>query len=155
MLKNILLAVVVFTVVFYGHRFVQGYFGEQALEALPFEQHSLEQGQQIAQTNGKYILADLSAIWCPSCRKLDEEVFSSPIVADTIMQEFVYVRMEYDSEEGKAFAKKFDLQGFPRVLVLTPQGERISELPLVFNATAYNANLQKVLTALKQGPVAQ
>ncbi|MFC3122848.1 thioredoxin family protein [Agaribacter flavus] len=144
--KNILLLLVVISVVYFGNRTIQSHLGEQALEALPYEVHTLQDGLAKARAENKLILADYSAIWCPSCRKLDTQVFSNTEVASTIQNNFVYARLDFDSEEGQNFAQKFNLTGFPRVLVLDVDGNKIVEMPLVFDPSAYNTNLNKVLS---------
>ncbi|MGQ8366983.1 thioredoxin family protein [Glaciecola sp. 1036] len=149
-LSKIALLLVVITVVFFGNRMLQGHLGQQAVKSLPFEIYNYEEGLQEAQRANKLILADYSAIWCPVCRKLDEQIFSTEQVSQKIADSFVYIRLEYDSVEGKAFAKKFDLQGFPRIIALQPDGNAITELPLVFDPVEYSNNLQKVLSSLSQ-----
>ncbi|GLR72438.1 thioredoxin family protein [Agaribacter marinus] len=143
--KNVLVLLIVISVVYFGNRAVQSYLGQQALEALPFPVYSLEEGKQKAKQSDKLILADYSAIWCPNCRKLDQRVFSHPDIADTVKKNFSYVRVDFDSDEGQAFAEKFKLMGFPRVLVLSANGDKIVEMPLVFDPKTYNDNLQKVI----------
>ena len=135
----------VFSIAYFGHRMVQSHLGENAVEALSFPIYTLEEGLKVAREQNKFVIADLSAIWCPSCRKLDEEVFANDLVSETISNEFVYVRLEHGSEAGVAFAKKHDLQGFPRILILENSGEKVIEMPLVFEPTIYNSNLQKIL----------
>ena len=137
----------VFSLFYFGNRVIQTNMGEKAVDALSFTVYSMEQGVAKAQSENKLILADYSAIWCPTCRRLDEEVFAKELVATSINDNFVYVRLEYDSPEGKAFAKKHDIQGFPRIIVLDINEEKLVEMPLVFNPEEYANNLGDVLSA--------
>lgn len=130
---------------FVGHRYIQTGKGEKALGALSFTNHTLQQGLNVAKNENKLVLADYSAIWCPTCRKLDEAVFADAQVSNAINDNFVYVRLEYDSDAGIAFAKKHDIQGFPRILVLDVNGEKVVEMPLVFNPNEYAQNLMEVV----------
>lgn len=149
-LLNVLIIVAVSAVVYFGNKTVQSYLGEAAVNDLSFPIHSLEKAREIAQRDGKLVLADYSAIWCPSCRKLDTQVFANIDVAKTINDNFVYTRLDYDSEEGANFAKTYDLVGFPRVLVLDTKGNKLTEMPLTFEASEYKNNLSKVSQQLSQ-----
>lgn len=144
--KNIVIIVVIVVVLYYGNKGVHTYLGKQAVSGLSFAVHSLENAKEIAKNEGKLVLADYSAIWCPSCRKLDTQVFTNIDVAKQINEYFVYARLDYDTDDGAAFAKKYALVGFPRVLVLSTVGDKLAEMPLTFNPAEYKSNLIKVNT---------
>ncbi|MBT1452245.1 thioredoxin family protein [Glaciecola sp. XM2] len=146
-------ALLVFSLIYFGNRFVQSYLGEQARANIPIEVHTLQVGLDQAKAHNKLIIADYSAIWCPSCRKLDSQIYADLKVAETIDSHFVLVKIEHDSAQGEMFAKQYGLTGFPRVLVFDQDGQRMTEMPLTFDAQAYNANLQKVVHAYSR-PVA-
>tara|TARA_R110000868_G_scaffold271248_1_gene530680 strand:- start:177 stop:494 length:318 start_codon:yes stop_codon:yes gene_type:complete len=74
---------------YYGNKTVQTYLGQQAIDETGLEVLSLEQALEIAKSSNKLVLADMSAIWCPSCRKLDKQVFSDEQVKIQINQNFV------------------------------------------------------------------
>lgn len=130
--------------VYYGNKALNSYWGEEAVGQYAFEIHSLEDAKVLAAEQGKLVLADYSAIWCPSCRKLSTQVFAQDSIADSIKQGFIYARLDYDSEAGQQFAAKHELVGFPRVLVLNAVGEKVIEMPLTFEANEYLQNLNRV-----------
>ena len=123
---------------------VQTRLGESALEATGLEMRSLEEAQALAAKENKLVLADMSAIWCPSCRKLDKEVFSNDSVKAAIDERFVFARIEYESDAGKDFMTRYAIRGFPTILALNPDGSLVSQLPLTFDPAAYAANLKAV-----------
>jgi thiol:disulfide interchange protein len=147
---KVLIIIAIVALVYFGNKGVQTYLGKQAVNDLPFTIHTLEEATALAREEGKLVLADYSAIWCPSCRKLDEQVFSNEQVANNIQANFIYTRLDYDSTEGAVFAKKHNLVGFPRVLVLDTFGERLDELPLTFDSSEYTRNLSKAAAAYSQ-----
>ncbi|MEM0912067.1 MAG: thioredoxin family protein [Pseudomonadota bacterium] len=130
---------------YFGHNYTQTYLGKEAIKALSFPKYTMQDGLELAKSENKLVLADYSAIWCPTCRRLDKEVFADETVSKTISDRFVYVRLEYDSKDGVAFAKKHDLQGFPRIIVLDTAGEKIVQMPLIFDPMEYAANLMNVV----------
>lgn len=109
---------------------VQTRLGQSVLEKMTLERHSLPEALAQAKAENKLVLADMSAIWCPTCRSLDKHLFSNPEVQAKIEQQYVFARIEYESEEGEAFMEKYDVHSFPTLLVLTSNGERIKELPI-------------------------
>ena len=120
---------------------VQTRLGRTALRETGLEIHSLEQAFAIAQTESKPVLANLSAIWCPNCRKLDRKVFSDPAVGKTIERNFVYARIEYESEEGERFRQKYGLDGFPNLLILNADGTPVRRLQIGFDPEKFNQQL--------------
>jgi thiol:disulfide interchange protein len=93
-------------------------------------------------------LADMSAIWCPSCRKLDKQVFSDEEVKTQLNQGFVYARIEFDSPEGTHFMQNYQVTGFPTLLVLNANGEKLVQLPIKYEPLAFLKTLEKVLKAI-------
>lgn len=112
---------------------VQTYFGQQALEktglvSLPFEQ-ALNQ----AKNEKKLVLVDVSAIWCPTCRRLDNEVFADDDVRRFIKEKFVFSRLEYESDEGQKFLEKYKASGFPNLWLLDGDGKVVKRLKVTFD----------------------
>lgn len=127
----------VLLIVYFGNVAIQTHLGKKALDATGLDYVDLETALTLAANQSKPILADLSAIWCPSCRKLDNQVFANAQVKQLINDEFIMARIEYESDAGKAFMKKYDVSGFPVLLVLNSQGEKIQQLPITFEPTEF------------------
>lgn len=91
--------------------------------------------------SGKPVLANLSAIWCPSCRRLDKEVLADEYVVQKIARDYHYARVEYDSPGGKEFMERFQLRGFPNLIVLDNEGAVLERLPLSFSSESFLESL--------------
>ncbi|WP_293761239.1 thioredoxin family protein [uncultured Paraglaciecola sp.] len=130
---------------YYSNKTVQGYLGQQAIDATGLESITLEEALQVAKRSNKLVLADMSAIWCPACRKLDEQVFSNERVKTQLKQDFVYVRIEYESPEGKSFMQNYQVTGFPTLLVLNTKAEKLIQLPINYEPLPFLATLEKVV----------
>jgi thiol:disulfide interchange protein len=130
---------------YYGNKTVQGYLGQQSIDATGLESITLEEALQVAKRSNKLVLADMSAIWCPACRKLDEQVFSNERVKTQLKQDFVYVRIEYESPEGKSFMQNYQVTGFPTLLVLNTKAEKFIQLPINYEPLPFLATLEKVV----------
>ena len=122
---------------YFGNVELQSYLGRQALAETGLTHLSLEQAFAKAQREEKLVLADMSAIWCPTCRKLDQQVFSNDQVKQAINEKYVFARIEYESDAGKAFMKKYNVSGFPTLLILNANGEKLVHLPLTFDPESF------------------
>ena len=122
---------------------VQSYLGRQVISDLSFTVNPLDEALVQAKGQSKMVLADLSAIWCPSCRKLDKQVFSNVKVSDVIKRDYVFARVEYESQEGEAFMERYGVTGFPNLVVLDGDGNLIKKLAVTFNADQFLKNLNR------------
>lgn len=89
-----------------------------------------------AAAENKYVLVSISGLdWCSWCKALENEVFSKPEFAEYAKDSLICVLLDFN-RSGRAtnteFAKqhemlleKFQVQGFPTVLILNPQGKGI------------------------------
>jgi thiol:disulfide interchange protein len=134
---------------FYGNQTVQSYLGQQAIEQTGLTPLTLEQALELAKDSDKLVLADMSAIWCPSCRKLDKQVFSDEQVKTQLNLDFVYARIEYDSPAGDSFMQRYQVSGFPTLLILNAKGEKLVQLPVKYEPLPFLATLQKVVKAIQ------
>lgn len=120
---------------------VQSYFGRQAFAKSALQNNSLDEALQKARDENKLVLVDVAAIWCPTCRRLDNDVFANIQVRQKINERFVFSRLEYESPEGTAFLKQHDAIGFPNLWVLDGNGNVIKKLRVTFDPTEFLAQL--------------
>jgi thiol:disulfide interchange protein len=132
------------TVIFFANRGIQTYLGQTAFDNTGLSQQRFSAALDQAQAQQKLVLVALSALWCPTCRKLDKMVFSDEAVQQVITEDFEFARVEFSSSDGQALRKKFKVAGFPTVLVLNPQGQLLGVLPLQFEAQAYATRLTNI-----------
>ncbi|MFT5313880.1 MAG: thiol:disulfide interchange protein [Paraglaciecola sp.] len=128
---------------YFGNTYVQSKLGRQAMVNTGLRIHSLEAALVKARDNDKLVLANMSAIWCPSCRKLDREVFSNEQVKNLITKDFVFARIDYDAKEGRDFMGTYKIFGFPTLLILNGEGDKLHHLPLTFDPQKFADLLNK------------
>ena len=87
------------------------------------------------------MLADFSAIWCPACRRLHAEVFTDAAVKTAIRQGYELSRIDYESPEAPAFMARYEVSGFPTLLLLDGEGKLLRRLPLSFDPAVFAASL--------------
>ncbi len=121
---------------------VQTRRGIAAMAASGLEFRPLAAALVQARQSGKPVLADFSAIWCPSCRRLHAEVFSAPAVQAAIGNDYLLAGIDYESAEAPAFMAKYGVSSFPTLLVLDADGHLLCRLPLTFDPAEFAAALQ-------------
>ena len=117
--------------------------GQQALAATQLEFRSLDKALVKAKAENKPVLADFSAIWCPTCRAMHATVFTDPAVKAAIESGYVLSRIDYESPEAPAFMAKYAVTGFPTLLVLDGDGKLLRRVPVSLDPAQFKASLQR------------
>jgi len=141
-LLPLLTIAVVGLVAYFIYSEIQTRLGKEAFASTGLSERSLEEAQTLAGQSGKLVLADLSAYFCPTCRKLDREILANEQVQSVIDEHYIFARVDYESEAGEAFMERYGIRGFPTVLALAPNGNLVERLPLAFDPSTYAANLK-------------
>jgi len=123
------------------HRQVQNALGRRALAATQLASTPLPAALAAAQAAGKLVLVEVAALWCPSCRRLDAEVFTHPEVRRRLRTDFIFTRLDYESAEGRAFTAARGVRSFPTLWLLDGEGRVVRQLELTFAPEAFLAQL--------------
>jgi len=94
--------------------------------------------QQEAKTSNKLLLVDFTGSdWCGWCIKLNKEVFSKAEFKDYANKNLVLMEVDFPrakaqtvslKKQNQELAQQYQIQGFPTVVVLNGDGEKIGEL---------------------------
>ncbi len=92
-----------------------------------------EAAAQRAEREGKLLLVEFTGSdWCGACMQMHRSVLDKPEFADEIRPGFIPVCLDYPRKtkqpaelrkQNSELARRFAIQGFPTLLVLTPSGE--------------------------------
>jgi thiol:disulfide interchange protein DsbD len=85
---------------------------------------------EAARSAGKPVIIDFFADWCVPCKRLDEDTFTDPRVAEQF-KSFVAVKANMtrdDDPQVSALRHEFDIHGVPVVVFLGPDGQERREL---------------------------
>jgi len=94
---------------------------------------NFEEAKKKAASEKKDLLVDFTGSdWCHWCIKLSEEVFQKEEFSKNVTENFILLELDYPNDKSKQSAelqkqneelqKRFNIQGFPTVLLLDPQG---------------------------------
>lgn len=128
-----------------------------ALEAAEFSfpyTTNFEEAKKQAQKENKPIFVGRFAAWCGHCKQMKQKVLTDPLFGRFVKDELIaviYEDTEMDSlpDNEKAMFKElvatYELKGFPRILVLKPDGS------VVLNNAGYKgATAEEVVEVLKE-----
>lgn len=100
---------------------------------------SLERALKLAPDEGKKILIDVFATWCPYCKRMHSEVYPSDAVQEAISKYFLWVKIDVESDamvnyHGEEmteaqFAQALENQNVPTVYFLNDEGAIIGSQP--------------------------
>jgi thioredoxin-related protein len=91
-----------------------------------------------AKTEKKMVLLDFTGSdWCSWCMKLDKEVFSKKEFKDYAKENLVLVEVDFPNakrqtkklkEQNEKLKTEHSIQGFPTMIVLNSEGEKVGQL---------------------------
>jgi thiol-disulfide isomerase/thioredoxin len=94
-----------------------------------------------ARTENKPILVDLWAEWCTWCKRLEQDVFSTPVFKQ-YANGFVLLRVDTDDgAEGTRLMVDYEVESLPTTLILSPDLIKLGELQGYLPAAPYVQSL--------------
>ena len=106
-----------------------------------------------AKAEGKLVLLDFTGSdFCPPCIRLAKEVFPTKEFSDYAKQHVVLVEVDFPIKKkqspelkaaNEALAKEFKVDGYPTLIVLSPDGKKLGELE-------FDADAKQLVAALKK-----
>ena len=109
----------------------------------------------LAKTQNKPVLIDFTGSdWCGWCMKLDKEVFSMEGFKSYAAEKLVLLKIDFprrktlpaeEAAQNQKLANQFNIEGFPTVIVLKPDGTKAGSLGYMPGGPkAFLAELEKV-----------
>ena len=132
-----------------------GFAVGSSVQAAPEWLTDYKKAQQEAKTSNRLLLVDFTGSdWCGWCIKLDKEVFSKPEFKDYANKNLVLMEADFPRAKAQAvglkkqnqeLAQQYQIQGFPTIIVLNGDGQKIGELGYMEGgATTFIAELEKL-----------
>lgn len=94
-------------------------------QGISFFEGSFEEARQLAAKEGKLIFMDSYAKWCGPCKRMARDVFTVEEVGDFFNANFVNLKMDMETEEGRLLNKTYQVAVYPTLFVLDADGDII------------------------------
>ena len=115
----------------------------------------LPKAQAQAKTEKKLVMLDFTGSdWCGWCIKLNKEVFNTPEFIEYAKKNIVPVEIDFPNKKkqsdelkkaNSALQKKYDIKGYPTIIVLNGDGKKVGELGYMKGGPkAFIAELEKL-----------
>ncbi|MGE0526418.1 MAG: tetratricopeptide repeat protein [Bdellovibrionales bacterium] len=115
---------------------------------LGFIEDNLPEALARAQEKGQLILIDFSARWCPSCVRLEKEIFGQKVFK-RFTKNMVKLKVDVDKFENSVVGDKFNIKLIPTLLVINAQQEEIDRI-IDYQPISI---LEGFFTAIQEDPV--
>ena len=92
------------------------------VSAVAWFEGSFEQALARAKAEGKLVILDVGAYWCPPCHQLDEQTFADPRVGAWLREQAVALHVDAEKDEGPELEARYHVQAYPTLLVLDADG---------------------------------
>jgi uncharacterized protein len=103
-----------------------------------------------AQSEKKFVLLDLGAVWCHWCHVMDEVTYQDPLVVELIGASFIAVRADQDQHPD--LANRYEDYGWPATIVFAPDGSELVKRRGYMNPTWFASMLRAIVADPTPGP---
>ncbi|MEZ5320048.1 MAG: thioredoxin family protein [Vicinamibacterales bacterium] len=86
--------------------------------------HEFDAAVARARAENRRVLIDFETTWCGPCKTMDEWIWTDAEVAGVVTDGYVGVKLDGDIE--KALVSRFEVGGYPTMVVLGPDGREIA-----------------------------
>jgi len=104
------------------------WLGKRAVDESRMTSLTIESALALAQKDNKPLMVNFSAYWCSYCRAFEKTSLSDEEVQTTIKERFHYVRLEHTEPSDRKWFDRYQVFGFPTVLIVSPAGEFIDQI---------------------------
>jgi len=82
--------------------------------------HDYEYGMELAESRKQGVLLDFETTWCGPCKLMDQWVYTADTIV-TATKNLVCIKI--DGDEHKDLVKKYNVSGYPTLIILKPDGK--------------------------------
>lgn len=88
-----------------------------------------------AKAESKVLFVDFFTTWCPPCKLLDATTWKDTAVADWLRTRTVALKI--DAEKNRELAQRFEVSGYPTLILIRPDGTVIDRFSGYLDARAF------------------
>lgn len=94
----------------------------QSPNGIKFKVSSLSEGLKESKATNKPLFVFAHASWCPTCKKMEQEVLTDKDLGDAYNSKYINVAIDVDSPDGKILQKSFPIRATPTLFFFSADG---------------------------------
>jgi len=102
--------------------------GSVAKAEVNFRSLTFAEAQKAAAKEKKRIMVDFYTDWCKWCKVLDAQTYSDAQLGKFTNDNFISIKINAEKGEGIALAKKYEIRGYPTVVVFDAKGAEVHRI---------------------------
>lgn len=106
-----------------------------------FIMNNPEAALELSKKEGRHLLIDFYAIWCPPCNELDEVVYPSKEFRD-LKNNFILLKLDADSPISWKLKSKHLIKGYPTVIIVDSTGIELTRMIGFFPPKEFSDNMK-------------
>ncbi len=103
-----------------------------------------------AQSEKRFVILDLEAVWCHWCHVMEHETYGDPKVQKLLKAKYIPVRVDQDANPD--LSSRYGDWGWPATIVFAPDGSEIAKIRGYIPAPQMAAFLQAIIDDPSPGP---
>lgn len=117
---------------------------------IAFQKGSPQVLKHRAAEEGKLIFMDMTASWCGPCNAMNSNVFSTKEVGEFINSNFIPVKIDIDTEQGRILAAEYDVKGVPTMLILDSKMNLLGRTVGYRSKEQFLSDMKRLLSEIKK-----
>jgi thiol:disulfide interchange protein len=97
-------------------------------EGVNFKVTTLARAQELSKAQNKPLFVFAHASWCPTCKKMEQEVLVKKELGETYNAQLINVAIDVDSPEGKKLNEQYPIRATPTLFFFNPDGTLTKKL---------------------------
>ncbi|MBB5016908.1 thiol-disulfide isomerase/thioredoxin [Chitinivorax tropicus] len=102
--------------------------GAVAMAGIDWQKGDVDAAFALAKANQKPLFLYWGAAWCPPCNQVKATIFNQQAFIDR-SRSFVPVYLDGDSPNAQQLGERFQVRGYPTMILFKPDGTEITRLP--------------------------
>ncbi|RFM32793.1 thioredoxin domain-containing protein [Chitinophaga silvisoli] len=102
-------------------------FSQLEAQGIQFASSDLATAINMAKQQNKLLFIDMYTDWCGPCKMMEKEIFPLEKVGQLYNENFICCRINAEKTVGPDLVKKYEVEGYPTFLFITPEGDLIAK----------------------------
>ena len=137
--RQFLILIILAASIFLIEREFSVWLGKRAVTNSGMPSLEIEEAFKLAKNDGNPLLVNFSAYWCGYCRSFENGALANPEVQEFVQKQFHYVRLEHTDKSMRHWFDRYEVIGFPTLLIIAPGGYSLDQVQAIDNPEKFLA----------------